>query len=111
MPSFKTMLTQEETDAIMQYVIKRANDEICVIAQLETPAAVAALGGIAAVPGVDAVFIGPGDLSASLGHIGDIAHPEVQGLIEQAASAARATGTPVAGAPDRARATSPRSGA
>ena len=74
--------------------LKRANDEICVIAQLETPAAVASLGKIAAVPGIDAVFVGPGDLSASLGHIGNIAHPEVQALIQQAVEAAGAAGTP-----------------
>ena len=75
--------------------LKRANDEICVIAQLETPAAVGALGAIAAVPGVDAVFVGPGDLSASMGHIGEVAHSEVQALIEQAAAAAGAAGTPI----------------
>jgi len=80
--------------AIPDY-LKRANDAICVIAQLETREAVENLGAIAAVPGIDAVFVGPGDLSASLGYIGNVGHPEVQALIEQAAAAARAAGRPI----------------
>src|SRR5262245_26685863 len=51
--------------------LKRANDEACVIVQIETPAALDKLEEIAAVPGVDSIFVGPGDLSASMGHIGD----------------------------------------
>lgn len=75
--------------------LKRANDEVAVIVQLETPEAVARLPEIAAVPGVDALFVGPGDLSAAMGHIGNIAHPEVQALIEKAAKDAHAAGKPV----------------
>ena len=63
--------------AVSDY-LKRANDETMVIVQLETPEAIGRLAEIAAVPGVDAVFVGPGHLSASMGHIGDIGHPEVQ---------------------------------
>jgi len=80
--------------AIPDY-LQRANHEICVIAQLETREAVQNLAAIAADPGVDAVFVGPGDLSASLGHIGNVGHPEVQALIEQAAAAARIAGKPI----------------
>jgi 4-hydroxy-2-oxoheptanedioate aldolase len=73
----------------------RADDEMCVLVQLETRAAVEALEDIAAVDGVDAVFIGPSDLAASLGHLGNNAHPEVRGTIERAYSRARAVGKPI----------------
>ncbi|MAU96717.1 MAG: 2-dehydro-3-deoxyglucarate aldolase [Fulvimarina sp.] len=75
--------------------LKRANDEVMVIVQLETPEAVSRLREIAAVPGVDAIFVGPGDLSAAMGHLGDIGHADVQALLERAASDARAVGTPI----------------
>lgn len=75
--------------------LKKANGEICTIVQLETPEAIERLPEIAAVEGIDALFVGPGDLSAAMGHIGNIAHPEVQALIEKAASDARAAGKPI----------------
>ena len=75
--------------------LKSANDDICTIVQLETPEAIERLPEIAAVEGIDALFVGPGDLSAAMGHIGDIAHPEVQTLIEKAAKDAHAAGKPV----------------
>lgn len=73
---------------------RRANDSVFTIIQLETPKAVAALEDIAAVPGVDALFLGPGDLSANMGHIGNIAHPEVQAVIADVARRCRAIGKP-----------------
>ncbi|HEU4925688.1 MAG TPA: aldolase/citrate lyase family protein, partial [Vicinamibacterales bacterium] len=73
----------------------RANDEMCVLVQLETRAAVDALEAIAAVDGVDAIFIGPSDLAASLGYLGNNAHPEVRGTIEQACRRAQAIGKPI----------------
>jgi 2-dehydro-3-deoxyglucarate aldolase/4-hydroxy-2-oxoheptanedioate aldolase len=82
---------------------KTANDAIAVIIQLETPEALERLPQIAAVPGVDALFVGPGDLSAAMGRIGEIGHPEVQKLIARAAQSARAAAKPigiVAGNPD-----------
>lgn len=75
--------------------LKRANDQICVIVQLETPAAVARLPEIAAVPGVDGLFVGPGDLSAAMGRLGEVAHPDVQAALAAAAKAAHAAGKPV----------------
>lgn len=75
--------------------LKRANDEVAVILQLETPGAVARLADIAAVPGVDALFVGPGDLSAAMGRIGQIGDADVQAKIAEAASLARAAGTPI----------------
>jgi 4-hydroxy-2-oxoheptanedioate aldolase len=55
--------------------------EICVLVQVETRTAVSNLEAIAAVDGVDGIFIGPGDLSADLGHVGNPGHPEVQAVI------------------------------
>jgi 4-hydroxy-2-oxoheptanedioate aldolase len=75
--------------------LKRANNEIAVIVQLETPEAVERLPEIAEVPGVDGLFVGPGDLAAAMGHIGNIAHPDVQALIERAAHMAKDLGKPI----------------
>jgi 2-keto-3-deoxy-L-rhamnonate aldolase RhmA len=60
----------------------RANDELFLIVQIETVAALERCEEIAAVDGVDAVFFGPGDLAASMGHLGQAAHPEVTEAIE-----------------------------
>ena len=62
----------------------RANDEICVLLQIETRAALDNLESIAAVDGVDGLFIGPSDLAAALGHLGNNAHPEARTAIEDA---------------------------
>jgi 4-hydroxy-2-oxoheptanedioate aldolase len=62
----------------------RAQDEICVIVQIETRSALASLESIAAVDGVDALFIGPSDLAADMGHLGDNAHPDVRAAIDDA---------------------------
>lgn len=58
-----------------------ANQGLCLIVQVETGAALENLEAIAAVRGVDGVFIGPSDLAASLGHLGNPSHPEVQTAI------------------------------
>ncbi|EPJ44076.1 MAG: hypothetical Protein OFPI_40530 [Osedax symbiont Rs2] len=63
--------------------LQKANDEICLIVQAETSTAMENLAEIAAVDGVDAVFIGPSDLSASMGYVGNPDHPEVVAAIEQ----------------------------
>lgn len=70
-------------------------DDLCLIVQVETPQAIAAIPQIAAVPGVDAVFIGPADLSASMGHLGASGHPEAQALIDKGCAMARAAGMPI----------------
>ena len=72
--------------------LQRANDEICVIVQAETATAIDNLAAIAAVDGVDAVFIGPSDLSASMGHIGNPDHPEVVAAIEAGIATINAAG-------------------
>ncbi|MDW3206441.1 MAG: HpcH/HpaI aldolase/citrate lyase family protein [Alphaproteobacteria bacterium] len=72
--------------------LHRAQDEICILVQVETGAALAQLSEIASTDGVDGVFIGPSDLSASLGHLGNPGHPDVQTAIKQAAQTIRAAG-------------------
>lgn len=63
--------------------LTRANDEICLLVQAETRKAMDNLAEIAAVEGVDGVFIGPADLSADMGFIDNPTAPEVQQAIEQ----------------------------
>ncbi|WP_019531340.1 aldolase/citrate lyase family protein [Dasania marina] len=63
--------------------LNQANKEICLIVQAETTTAMQNLAEIVAVDGVDAVFIGPSDLSASMGHIGNPGHPDVVKAIEE----------------------------
>ncbi|HEY2254847.1 MAG TPA: aldolase/citrate lyase family protein, partial [Variovorax sp.] len=57
---------------------------VCLLVQAESREALANLEAIAAVDGVDGVFIGPADLSASMGHVGNADHPEVQAAIADA---------------------------
>jgi 2-keto-3-deoxy-L-rhamnonate aldolase RhmA len=70
----------------------RANDEIGLILQIESREALDDLDAICRVPGVDAVFIGPSDLAASLGHRGQPGHPDVQAAISKAFKTARNAG-------------------
>jgi 2,4-dihydroxyhept-2-ene-1,7-dioic acid aldolase len=72
--------------------LKKADSEICVLVQVETRTALDQLEAIATVEGVDGVFIGPADLSASLGHIGNPQHPDAQKAIESAAARLKAVG-------------------
>jgi 4-hydroxy-2-oxoheptanedioate aldolase len=71
-----------------------AHEDICILVQLESRTALAALEDIAAVPGVDGLFIGPSDLAADFGHLGNAAHPEVQAAIADACKRIRAAGKP-----------------
>jgi 2-keto-3-deoxy-L-rhamnonate aldolase RhmA len=70
----------------------RANDEIGLVLQIESREALDDLDAICRVPGVDAVFIGPSDLAASLGHRGQAGHPDVQAAIADAFRRANAAG-------------------
>jgi 4-hydroxy-2-oxoheptanedioate aldolase len=74
--------------------LKTASEEICVLVQVETGEALAQIEDIASVDGIDGVFIGPADLSASLGHIGNPTHPEVQDAIKSAADRLAKVGRP-----------------
>ena len=71
-----------------------AREAVCLLVQLETGAALDALEEIAAVPGIDGLFIGPADLAASLGHPGEPSHPEVKARIVDAIRRIRAAGKP-----------------
>eukprot|EP00747_Dinoflagellata_sp_TGD_P181532 gnl/TRDRNA2_/TRDRNA2_35401_c0_seq1.p1 gnl/TRDRNA2_/TRDRNA2_35401_c0~~gnl/TRDRNA2_/TRDRNA2_35401_c0_seq1.p1 ORF type:complete len:306 (+),score=65.40 gnl/TRDRNA2_/TRDRNA2_35401_c0_seq1:58-975(+) len=71
---------------------KEAANQLCTIVQIETVEAVDNIEEIAAVDGVDALFIGPSDLSASMGHIGNPGHPEVRAKIEEAIKRIAKTG-------------------
>ena len=62
--------------------IHEANEQVCLLVQAETALAIKNLDAIAATEGVDGVFIGPADLSASMGFPGNPGHPEVQATIE-----------------------------
>lgn len=74
--------------------LKHAADELCVLVQIETVAGLDNLEAIAQVPGVDGVFLGPADLSASLGHLGNQRHPEVQAALDDAFARLKALGVP-----------------
>jgi 4-hydroxy-2-oxoheptanedioate aldolase len=72
--------------------LHQANDQMCLLVQVETRLGLKNLDAIAAVEGVDGVFIGPSDLSAALGHLGKPGHPDVQQAIETAIGRIRASG-------------------
>jgi 4-hydroxy-2-oxoheptanedioate aldolase len=73
---------------------KHAAEELCLLVQIETRQGLDNLDAIARVPGIDGVFIGPADLAAGLGHLGEQMHPEVQSAIEHAIKQTRACGKP-----------------
>jgi len=64
--------------------MKSCEEEICVLVQVETQDALDEITGIAVIDGVDGIFIGPGDLSASLGFPGQLKHPTVLEAIDKA---------------------------
>ena len=68
------------------------NEQICVMVQIESQKGVDAAAAIAAVEGVDGIFIGPSDLAAGLGHLGNANHPDVQAAMAKVFDAARAAG-------------------
>ncbi len=70
------------------------NDNISVIVQIESRKAVAAIDEICAVDGVDCVFIGPSDLAAGYGYLGNPLHPEVQEAMQKIIASAKAHGKP-----------------
>lgn len=73
---------------------KHAEQELCVLVQVETKRSLDAIEEIAAVDGVDGIFIGPGDLSASLGYPGELFHPQVIAAVEGAIRRVVAAGKP-----------------
>ncbi|HEX3060594.1 MAG TPA: aldolase/citrate lyase family protein [Usitatibacter sp.] len=73
---------------------KRAEEELCLLVQIETREGLESLEAIAKTDGVDGVFIGPADLAAALGHLGNQQHPEVQSAIQDAIKRIRGLGKP-----------------
>jgi 2-keto-3-deoxy-L-rhamnonate aldolase RhmA len=74
--------------------LTRADSEICLLVQVETEESLDRLEEIAAVDGIDGVFIGPSDLSASMGHVGNPGHPDVQAAIAAVPRRLRSIGKP-----------------
>ncbi|GGL61082.1 HpcH/HpaI aldolase family protein [Wenxinia marina] len=74
--------------------VARAREEILLMVQIETVQALDVLEDIAAVPGIDALFIGPADLAASMGYPGQPSHPEVRRTCAEAMRRIRAAGKP-----------------
>lgn len=77
--------------AIPDY-LTTADDQICVLAQVESRAGLEALDAILAIDGIDGVFIGPSDLAADMGHIGKPAEPAVKDAVLDALKRIRAAG-------------------
>lgn len=73
---------------------RRAEEELCLIVQVETAAALERIEAIAAVDGVDGMFIGPADLAASMGHPGEPGHPAVIAAVSAAIRRIVAAGKP-----------------
>lgn len=73
---------------------KTAEQELCLLLQVETQIALDNIEAIAAVDGVDGIFIGPADLAASLGHVGNPGHPDVVAKVEDAIRRICACGKP-----------------
>jgi 4-hydroxy-2-oxoheptanedioate aldolase len=72
-----------------------ADEHVALFVQIENAAGVEAAGEIAAVDGIDGVFVGPSDLSASMGLLGQQTHPDVTAAVLQTFEAVRAAGKPV----------------
>jgi len=72
----------------------RVEEELCLLVQVETKSALDEIEAIAAVDGVDGIFIGPADLAASMGHPGNTGHPDVVRAIEDAIGRIRKAGKP-----------------
>lgn len=74
--------------------LSTAAEQICVLAQIESRAGMDNLTAIAGVEGVDGIFVGPNDLAAGLGHLGQPSHPDVQAAIAAIHERATAVGKP-----------------
>jgi 2-keto-3-deoxy-L-rhamnonate aldolase RhmA len=83
--------------------VDRANDELLIIAQIESRQAVENAAEIASVEGVDMIFLGPFDLSANLGHMGEPDHPETRAAVEAVEASVKAAGKLLGGLPTPAR--------
>lgn len=74
---------------------KAINEHVCVMVQIESRAGVAAVRDIASLDGVDCIFVGPSDLAAAYGHLGNAGHPEVQAAMASVFADTKACGKPI----------------
>lgn len=75
--------------------LANANEQVCLLVQIETLEALDNLEKIAAIDGIDGLFIGPSDLAAAMGHLGNFKHPEVQAAIMDVLARSHAAGKPI----------------
>jgi 4-hydroxy-2-oxoheptanedioate aldolase len=75
--------------------LKTAHERVCILAQIESRQGLDQLSNILSVDGIDAAFIGPSDLAASLGHLGNNGHPDVQAAIASALKTCQKHGKPI----------------
>ena len=87
-------MTRATRYGTIENYFKRASEEICLLVQVETVQAIEHLEAIALTPGIDGVFIGPADLSASMGYPGDTNRPEVVKVIMDAISKLKSLNIP-----------------
>jgi len=86
--------------------LKKADENICLILQIESPEGVTELDAITMVEGVDAIFLGPADLAAAMGFPGQPAHPDVCKVVERSIKRVSELGKPVGvycGDPEQAK--------
>lgn len=88
-------MTRAARYGVVNNYLQHANDGMGVIVQLETPQALQQIDAIAAVEGVNALFIGPADLSAAMGYLGQLTHPAVLEQMSRAVKRAKEAGKPI----------------
>ena len=81
--------------ASLDEYLRTANDDVAVVVQIEHKDAVAAIDEIAAEPGLAAALIGPYDLSGTMGVLGQVDHPEVQGAVDKVVASCRSAKLPI----------------
>ena len=88
---YRGMYTSRQGFAVPDYV-QVANDETLLIVLIEDIIAVRNLDEILTVDHIDVFFVAPSDLATSMGHIGDLQHPDVQGTIDDTLARIQAAG-------------------
>ncbi len=86
------ILRASQYGSVRDYAQLRAHDELLLMLQIEHVDAIEAIPEIAAITGVDMIFIGPNDLAASMGHLENMGHPDVRAAISRAEELARSAG-------------------
>ncbi len=79
---------------VPDYFAQSINDNITILVQIESQQGVDNVDAIAATNGVDGIFVGPSDLAAAFGHLGNASHPDVQRAIQHIFARAKAHGKP-----------------